>query len=99
MNGLKKRRPLQSILLVLATLACLGATGCTVDIAGQVHPSPWYLTDDLQYFPAGSEFPLSREAAAMQAYKQGLTGIEAGAPPAAEPVGNPAEEVPAPVGR
>lgn len=96
MNGLKKRRSLQSILLVLAVLACLGATGCTVDIAGQVHPSPYYLSDDLQYFPAGSEFPLAREAAAMKAYNEGASGIEA--PPVVEMPVEVIEEVPAPVG-
>ncbi|MBN1851360.1 MAG: hypothetical protein JW829_01500 [Pirellulales bacterium] len=44
--------------------AVLG-TGCQVDMAGQTLPSPWYLTDDVQYFPAGTEFLLSNEAAAM----------------------------------
>ena len=52
-------------------LAALGlgmtvmGTGCQVDMAGQTLPSPWYLTDDVQYFPAGPEFLLSNEAAAM----------------------------------
>ncbi|MGD9127160.1 MAG: hypothetical protein PVH19_07245 [Planctomycetia bacterium] len=96
MNGLKKRRSLQSILLVFALFACFGATGCTVDVAGQMHPSPWYLTDDVQYFPAGPEFPLAREAAAMKAYQQGLSGIET--PAATEEPKAAAEEVPAPVG-
>jgi hypothetical protein len=32
-------------------------------------PNPFQMTDDVQYFPAGTEFKLSREAAAMQAAK------------------------------
>ena len=52
--------------LVLASLA---ATGCQVDIAGQTLPSPYYMFDDVQYFPPGPEFKLTNEAAAMKAYK------------------------------
>lgn len=45
----------------------LAATGCQVEMAGVTLPSPYYLTDDVQYYaPAPSEFKLSREAAAMQ---------------------------------
>jgi hypothetical protein len=41
--------------------------GCQVEMAGQTLPSPFYLTDDVQYYaPAPSEFKLSREAAALQ---------------------------------
>ena len=95
MNGLKKRRPLQSILLLMAALACFGATGCTVDIAGQTLPSPYYLSDDVQYFPAGSEFVLANEAAAMKAYKDGAPLVQA--TPEAEVIEETVEEVPAPV--
>ena len=48
-------------------LASLAATGCQVDMNGQVLPSPYYLEDDVQYFAAGPEFKLSKEAAAMKA--------------------------------
>ena len=41
-------------------------TGCQVEIAGQTLPSPWYLTDDVQYYAPGPEFKLAREAAAMK---------------------------------
>jgi hypothetical protein len=45
----------------------LAATGCQVEMAGVTLPSPYYLTDDVQYYaPAPSEFKLSREAAALQ---------------------------------
>ncbi len=47
----------------------LTATGCQVSVGGQTLPSPWYLTDDVQYYAPASEFKLSREAAAMKAYK------------------------------
>ena len=58
-------------------LACLaiaagaaGLTGCQVDVGGQTLPSAYYLQDDIQYFPAGPEFKLSKEAAAQKAYKK-----------------------------
>jgi len=57
--------------LTASTLAigfCLSAaTGCQSSINGQTLPSPYYLQDDVQYFPKGPEFKLSREAAALQA--------------------------------
>lgn len=53
-------------------LCCLAAaattlTGCQVDVGGQTLPSAYYLQDDIQYFPAGPEFKLSKEAAALKA--------------------------------
>jgi hypothetical protein len=55
-------------------LACgsLPLTGCQVDVGGQTLPSAYYLQDDIQYFPAGPEFKLSKEAAALKAYKKEL---------------------------
>ena len=47
-------------------LLCSATTGCQMDIAGQTLPSPWYLTDDVQYYAPGPEFKLSREAAALE---------------------------------
>ncbi|MGB7346487.1 MAG: hypothetical protein WBD20_19865 [Pirellulaceae bacterium] len=46
---------------------CLSATGCQSSINGQTLPSPYYLQDDVQYFPSGPEFKLPREAAALRA--------------------------------
>lgn len=54
----------------------LGLTGCQVDVGGQTLPSAYYLQDDIQYFPAGPEFKLSREAAALKAYKKELAEDE-----------------------
>ncbi len=53
-------------LLGLALLATTGLTGCQVDIGGQVLPSPYYQTDDVQYFMPGPEFKLEREATALK---------------------------------
>ena len=58
----------QSIILTLAAGFCLvGSTGCQVSMNGQTLPSPYYLQDDVQYFPSGPEFKLPREAAALKA--------------------------------
>jgi len=51
---------------ILAVPATILLTGCQVDIAGQTLPSPYYLTDDVQYYAPGPGFKLAREAAAMQ---------------------------------
>jgi hypothetical protein len=41
-----------------------------VDVGGQTLPSPYYLSDDIQYFPAGPRMKLSQEAAAMKAFQE-----------------------------
>ena len=63
--------------LCAATVAVAGlaTTGCQVDVGGQTLPSAYYLQDDIQYFPAGPEFKLSKEAAAQKAYKDEM-GID-----------------------
>lgn len=65
---MKTTKPLR-----VAALACVAAaslaplfTGCQVSIGGQTLPSAYYLKDDVQYFPAGPEFKLTREAAAIR---------------------------------
>lgn len=58
------------VLLGSVCLSSLGTLGCQVDVGGQTLPSPYYLTDDVQYFPRGPEFKLSNEAAAMKAYNE-----------------------------
>ena len=56
--------------LIMVGLAMVAvSTGCQVQTGGQTLPSPWYYTDDVQYFAPGPEFKLTREAAAMKAYK------------------------------
>ena len=62
------QRAVKSIFLTLLVGMCLVATtGCQGSLNGQTLPSPYYLQDDIQYFPSGPEFKLSREAAALQA--------------------------------
>jgi hypothetical protein len=56
------------LLASLAGLAVLVCGGCQVDVGGQTLPSAYYLQDDIQYFPSGPEFKLSKEAAALKAY-------------------------------
>ncbi len=74
-NGLRSHW--ESLLaLGLLAIACIGTTGCQVDVAGMTLPSPYYMSDDVQYFPAGPEFKLSNEAAAMKAYKAEALGAE-----------------------
>ena len=47
-------------------------TGCQAEYAGQTLPSPYYLTDDVQYYAPGSEFKLANEAAAMKEQAEGI---------------------------
>ena len=57
----------------------LAATGCQVEMAGVTLPSPYYLTDDVQYYaPAPSEFKLSREAAALQEQAEAIESQQQG---------------------
>ncbi|QDT05348.1 hypothetical protein K227x_37480 [Rubripirellula lacrimiformis] len=64
----KFRRTSATIASAVAAAVCLiGATGCQVSMNGQTLPSPYYLQDDVQYFPSGPEFKLPREAAALKA--------------------------------
>lgn len=57
-------------LFALVLLGIVGLTGCQIDVGGQTLPSPFYMQDDVQYFPPGSQFPLSKEAAAQKAVSQ-----------------------------
>jgi hypothetical protein len=50
-------------------VAAMCLTGCEVDVGGQTLPSPVYTDDGIQYFAPTSENKLSRENAAMKAYR------------------------------
>ena len=67
---------IRELTLRIVTVGCalvgIATTGCQVDVGGQTLPSAYYLQDDIQYFPAGPEFKLSKEAAALKAYKKEL---------------------------
>src|SRR5690606_4541069 len=62
-----KQLLLRAWVATVGITGALGLTGCHIESNGQVLPSPYYLTDDIQYFPPGSEFKLQKEANAMKA--------------------------------
>ena len=66
-------------------VAALGLTGCQASIAGQTLPSPYYLRDDVQFFPPGPEFQFSNQVQAIEEYQ--LRGVGGGADGVADPVG------------
>ena len=77
MNFASSLTPIKAIVCAAGLAATvLGATGCQVSVGGQTLPSPYYDRDDVQFFPAGTEFKLSREAAAMKEFnaRQQLQG-------------------------
>jgi len=41
-------------------------TGCQTTISGQTLPSADYLTDDVQFYPAGPEFKLTNQVEAAR---------------------------------
>ncbi len=69
MNMKTSQHWLRLTLSGLGLVACLGTTGCQMNIGGQTLPSPYYLDDDVQYYAPATEFRLSKEAAAQKAYK------------------------------
>ncbi len=75
-----RSRPLARTVLCVAGMVAAVCSGCQVDVGGQTLPSPYYLTDDIQYFPAGPRMKVSREAAAMKAFKEEET-LRASRPP------------------
>lgn len=63
----------------LMMIASLVSTGCQADYAGQTLPSPWYLTDDVQYYAPGPEFKLAKEAAALKEQNAAIASEQQGA--------------------
>jgi len=86
------------IAAALGFFALSALTGCQVDVSGQTLPSPYWYSDDVQYFPPGAEFKLAREVARMQEMEatSGAPGgpSSAGGPPAAGVVAPPPAVVP-----
>jgi hypothetical protein len=78
-------------LLVLGCAAVSSSSvGCQTTIGGQTLPSAYYLKDDLQYFPPGPEFKLTRQVQALDEYKlrqQGGAGVGLGGPDELAPEG------------
>lgn len=71
-----RSRILLSFMASLASSAIF--TGCQTTIGGQTLPSPDYLTDDVQYFPAGPEFKLTNQVEAMRKYEVEQKKAQAG---------------------
>ena len=59
-----------ALFLCFALLITAASTGCQTSIGGQTLPSAYFLGDDIQYFPQGPQFKLSREAAALKAARE-----------------------------
>jgi hypothetical protein len=66
-NSTLQRTIKPSALALISGFLLVSATGCQVSQNGQTLPSPYYLQDDIQYFPSGPEFKLPLEAAALRA--------------------------------
>ena len=65
-----------SLAAVIASSALF--TGCQTTIGGQTLPSPDYLSDDVQYFPAGPEFKLTNQVAASKKQAEDKKRMEQG---------------------
>jgi hypothetical protein len=64
--------------LVLAGLLGIATiSGCQTTIGGQTLPSATYLRDDIQFYPAGSEFKLSNTQRAIEEYNASRAGLDA----------------------
>ncbi len=63
--------------LILFGCAALStfATGCQSTVGGQTLPSAYYLRDDVQFFPAGPEFKLTKQVEALEEYKLQQQGL------------------------
>ncbi len=88
MSQTRKSRRLKAALGSLTLVGCFGLTGCMGDYSGQNLPTPYYLGSQIQYFPAGPEFKLTREAGAQKEYREtqeqraGVQGAPQAVPPA-----------------
>ena len=64
--------------LLGCAFVAMAATGCQTTVGGQTLPSAYYLKDDVQYFPAGPEFLLSKQVQALEKYKVEQQALEDG---------------------
>ena len=66
----------------LALLACglfsVAVTGCQTDIGGQTLPSAFYLTDDVEYHPAGPEMIIPNQVRALEEYSLDQQAVREG---------------------
>lgn len=59
----------------------VASTGCQTVVGGQTLPSAYYLYDDVQYFPHGPEFVLSKEVEQHEEYRLRQQSIQQGINP------------------
>jgi len=71
----------KAVLLVGGLGVTALSTGCQTTVGGQTLPSAYYLLDDVQYFPAGPEFPLTREVEEHENYRLRQQSIQQGIDP------------------
>lgn len=76
------KRWTQAAAVLAGGLGCLAlTTGCQTVIGGQTLPSAYYLHDDVQYFPHGPEFQLTREVEEHENYRLRQQSIQQGIDP------------------
>ena len=76
MSNANPKRACWRTIAALVCPAVMLLTGCQTEMAGQTLPSPFYLTDDVQYYAPGPEFKLAREAAAIQEQAEAIRSEE-----------------------
>ncbi len=89
--------------LIVAGFGMLAVTGCQTTVGGQTLPSPYFLDDDVQFFPAGPEFLLPNQVRALEQYRaereafqeQLTNGGPATVPPAGAPPAGASGQPPA----
>ncbi len=59
-------------------LAAAALTGCQTTVGGQTLPSAYYLGDDVQFFPAGPEFVLTKQVEALDEYRLEQQALQEG---------------------
>ena len=64
-KNVRRREMVPGLAAVALAVASLTSTGCQIDVSGQTLPSPYYLSDDVQFYAPGPEFKLANEAAAL----------------------------------
>lgn len=72
------RQPGVLLSLVAAIASSALFTGCQTTIGGQTLPSPDYLNDDVQYFPAGPENKLYNQIEASKKQQADKKKLEQG---------------------
>lgn len=70
-----------SLAMALCGFAAIASTGCQSTVGGQTMPSAYFLTDDVQFFPAGPEGQLTNQIQKLDEYKLEQEAIDEGLAP------------------